>query len=36
MPMFFSRGQYVHSDRISNVKVDAFSNLVLEDVTVSE
>ena len=36
MPMFFSKGQYVHSDRISNVKVDAFSNVVLEEVTVNE
>jgi oligopeptide transport system substrate-binding protein len=36
MPMFFSKGQYVHSDRLSNVQVDAFSNLVLEDVTVSQ
>ena len=36
MPMFFSRGQYAHSDRISNVKVDAFANVVLEDVTVNE
>jgi len=36
MPMFFSRGQYVHSERLSNVKVDAFSNLVLEDVTVTD
>ena len=36
MPMFFSRGNYVHSEKISNVKVDAFSNLVLEDVTVNQ
>jgi ABC-type transport system substrate-binding protein len=36
MPMFFSRGNYVHSEKISNVKVDAFSNLVLEDVTVKQ
>ena len=36
MPMFFSKGQYVHSERISNVKVDAFSNIVLEDVTVNQ
>jgi oligopeptide transport system substrate-binding protein len=36
MPMFFSRGSYVHSDKISNVKVDAFSNIVLEDVTVNQ
>jgi ABC-type transport system substrate-binding protein len=35
-PMFFSRGSYVHSDKISNVKVDAFSNIVLEDVTVNQ
>ena len=34
MPMFFSLGQYVHSENLSNVKVDAFSNLVLEEVTV--
>jgi ABC-type transport system substrate-binding protein len=36
MPMFFSLGQYVHSEKISNVKVDAFSNIVLEQVTVNE
>jgi len=36
MPMFFSKGQYVHSEKLSNVKVDAFSNLVLEEVTASE
>ncbi len=36
MPMFFSKGQYVHSDKISNVKVDAFANIVLEDVTVNQ
>jgi ABC-type transport system substrate-binding protein len=35
-PMFFSRGNYVHSEKISNVKVDAFSNIVLEDVTVKQ
>ncbi len=35
-PIYFSVGQYVHSDRISNVKVDAFSNIQLEDVTVSQ
>ena len=35
-PMFFSLGQYVTSENISNAKVDAFSNLVLEDVTVNQ
>jgi len=35
-PMFFSLGQYVISERINNAKVDAFSNLVLEDVTVTQ
>ena len=36
MPMFFSTAQYVWSDRLDNVKVNAFSNIVLEDVTVKE
>ena len=36
MPMFFVEGQFAHSERLQNVKVDAFSNLVVEDVTVSE
>ena len=36
MPMFFVKAQFVHSDKIDNVKVDAFSNIVLEDVTVNQ
>ena len=36
MPMFFSTAQYVWSDRLDNVKVNAFSNIVLEDVTVKQ
>ena len=36
MPMFFVKAQFVHSDKIDNVKVDAFSNVVLEDVTVNQ
>ena len=36
MPMFFVEAQFVHSENIDNVKVDAFSNLVLEDVTVNQ
>ncbi len=36
MPMFFTKAQFVHSDKIDNVKVDAFSNVVLEDVTVNQ
>ena len=35
-PMFFVKAQFAHSDKISNVKVDAFSNLVLEEVTVNQ
>ena len=35
-PMFFTEAQYVHSDKVANVKVDAFSNVVLEDVTVNQ
>jgi oligopeptide transport system substrate-binding protein len=36
MPMFFSVGQYVHSDKISNVKVDAFGRLDAAAVTVNQ
>ncbi|MBW3648583.1 MAG: ABC transporter substrate-binding protein, partial [Actinobacteria bacterium] len=36
MPMFFSTSTFVWSDKLSNVKVNAFGNLVLEDVTVNQ
>ena len=35
-PMFFVKAQFAHSEKISNVKVDAFSNVVLENVTVNQ
>jgi oligopeptide transport system substrate-binding protein len=36
MPMFFSTKQFVWSDKLDNVKVNAFENIVLEDVTVKQ
>ncbi|MEX2291177.1 MAG: ABC transporter substrate-binding protein [Mycobacteriales bacterium] len=36
MPMFFGLVQGVHSDKVSNVKINAFTRVVLEDVTVNQ
>ena len=36
LPMFFTNKQFVWSDRVENVKVNAFENVVLEDVTVKQ
>ena len=36
MPMFFSLGQYVYSDKISNVKVDAFGRVDAAAITVNQ
>ena len=34
-PLFFGLNQAVWSDRVSDVKIDNFNNIVLEDVVVS-
>jgi oligopeptide transport system substrate-binding protein len=36
MPMFFGLVQGVHSEKVSNVKIDAFTRVRLEDVTVNQ
>jgi oligopeptide transport system substrate-binding protein len=36
MPMFFGLVQGAHSERVSNVKINAFTRVVLEDVTVNQ
>lgn len=36
LPMFFSTAQFVWSDRLTNVKVNAFSNPVLENISVQQ
>ena len=34
-PLFYGLNQAVYSDRVDNVKIDAFGDIVVEDVTVN-